>query len=268
MPNVEAMSRTRNRYHGRHKDPPNPDITETTGNPNNTCNPIITTKTVSNIRTQNVHDIKHRKIDSENRHIPNEYDYTKIEHIVGTMKELNIDAYFLQETWWEDNKFDEVINGYHMFRHNASLGNHNYKGVAIILSPRYYEGWIAAGKQEPKVGKSVGRIISLTIKLECNNQHGHKVKGKNGKKYISLSLVSAYHPHREEGDEYAMFVDELDGHLENITHNNSNEVIKGANINADIGRRDDICIEEYKHVMGPHGHHRRNSKGETLLGMY
>jgi hypothetical protein len=120
-----------------------------------------------------------------------------------------------------------------MFQHNASLGNHNYKGVAIILMPRYYEGWIAAGKPEPKVGKSVGRIISLTIKLECNNKYGQTVKGKNGIKFITLSLVSAYHPHQEEDKEYAMFVDELDGHLESITHNNNNKIMMGADVNAE-----------------------------------
>ena len=47
-------------------------------------------KNVSNIPTQNVHGIKHPTINSENRHVPNEYGYTKIEHITGTMKELNI----------------------------------------------------------------------------------------------------------------------------------------------------------------------------------
>ena len=132
------------------------------------------------------------------------------------MREKNIDYYFIQVTWWEGTEFDVAINGYHMFRHNDILGNNLHKGVAIILSPRYYEGWIAARKPEPKVGKSVGRIISLTIKLECINKHGQIIKGRNGIKYTSFSLVSAYHPWKEANDEFAMFV-------ANITCNNSNK---------------------------------------------
>ena len=56
------------------------------------------------------------------------------------MKEKCLDVYFIQETWLEGNAFNEVINGYHIFRHNGGEGNHNYRGVAIVLSPKYYEG--------------------------------------------------------------------------------------------------------------------------------
>ena len=38
-----------------------------------------------------------------------------------------------------------MINGYHIFRHNGGEGNHNYRGVVIVLSPKYYKGWKAAG---------------------------------------------------------------------------------------------------------------------------
>jgi len=135
-----------------------------------------------------VRGIKRGKYDANNKRIP---EYTNIEHITTElMREKNIDCYFIQETWWEGTEFDVVINGYHMFRHN-DIGNNLRKGVAIILSPRYYEGWIAAGKLEPKVGKSAGRIISLTIKLECINKHGQVVKGRNGIKHTFFSLVSA-----------------------------------------------------------------------------
>ena len=34
----------------------------------------------------------------------------------------------------EGDAFDETINGYHDFRHNGGKGNHNFCGVAIILS--------------------------------------------------------------------------------------------------------------------------------------
>ena len=42
----------------------------------------------------------------------------------------------------------------------------------------------------------------------------------------------------------------------------------GADVNADLGCHDDKLIEDYEHVMGPNGLHKRNSKGELLLGMY
>jgi exonuclease III len=229
---------------------------------------IATPRFISNKYTQNVQGLKRGKYDANNKRISGEYDYTKLEYTIELMKEKNIDCYFMQETWWEDTEFDVEINGYHMFRHNDILENNLRKGVAIILSPRYYEGWIAAGKPEPKVGKSVGRILSLTIKLECINEHGQVVRGRNGIKYKSFSLVSAYHPWKEANDEFAMFVHELDGHLESITCNNSNEIIMGADINADVGCHDDNLIEDYGKVMGPNGLHKHNSKGELLLGMY
>jgi hypothetical protein len=34
-----------------------------------------------------------------------------------------------------------------------------------------------------------------------------------------------------------MFLDEIDRHLESIAHNNSNEIIMGVGVNADIGHR-------------------------------
>ena len=55
----------------------------------------------------------------------------------------------MQETWLEGDIFDEVISGYHIFQHNGGKGNHNFCGVAIILSPCYHEGWKAAGARPP-----------------------------------------------------------------------------------------------------------------------
>ena len=61
------------------------------------------------------------------------------------MKLKDIDVYFVQETWLKGDVFDEIIKGYHVFRHNEGVGNHSFCGFAIILSPRYHEGWKAAG---------------------------------------------------------------------------------------------------------------------------
>jgi len=95
------------------------------------------------------------------------------------MKLKQHDVYFIQETWLEGDVFDEVINGYHIFRHNGELGNHNFHGVAIILSPKYQEGWKAAGARPPittdVTGEFAGIFISMNIKLASKNCGGKEV---------------------------------------------------------------------------------------------
>ena len=48
------------------------------------------------------------------------------------MKLKEIDVYFHQETWLKGDMFDEMINGYHVFRHNGGIGHHTFCGVAIV----------------------------------------------------------------------------------------------------------------------------------------
>ena len=85
------------------------------------------------------------------------------------MKTKSLDVYFVQETWLEGDTFDEVINGYHVFRDIGGKGNHNFHGVAIILSPQYYQGWKAAGARPPlttdMTGEFAGRCITINITL-------------------------------------------------------------------------------------------------------
>jgi hypothetical protein len=69
-----------------------------------------------------------------------------------------LDVYFIQETWLEGDAFDKVINSYHIFRHNEGEGNHNYRGVAIVLSPKYYEGWKDAGSRPPLTTDTTGKF--------------------------------------------------------------------------------------------------------------
>ena len=69
----------------------------------------------------------------------------RYEHLITTMKLKYIDVYFVQETWLEGDVFDEIIHGYHVFRHNGGVGNHNLRGIANNLSPCYHEGWKATG---------------------------------------------------------------------------------------------------------------------------
>ena len=101
---------------------------------------------ISTFATQNTHGLCRLPRDTDGKLITTEpYDYTRYEHLITMMKTKSLDVYFVQETWLEGDAFDEVINGYHVFRHNSGKDNHNFRGVAIILSPRYHKGWKDAG---------------------------------------------------------------------------------------------------------------------------
>ena len=106
------------------------------------------------------------------------------------MKTKSLDVYFVQETWLEGDALDEVINDYHVFRHNGGKGNHNFRGVAIILSPRYYEGWKAAGARPPlttdATSEFAGQYISINITLNSYDRLGKQVRGKKGCKHRLL----------------------------------------------------------------------------------
>ena len=112
-------------------------------------------------------------------------DYTRYEHLIALMKTKSLDVYFVQETWLEGDIFDEIINGYHIFRHNGGKSNHNFRGVAIILSPRYHEGWKAAGARPPMTtdaaGEFAGRYISINVILNSRDRMGKQVHGKKGR---------------------------------------------------------------------------------------
>jgi hypothetical protein len=154
---------------------------------------------ISRIYTQNAHGLRCRSRDSDGNIIPNsERDSTKLEHLIHRMRTNDIDAWLLQETWLEEDVIDTIIGGYHVFRHNSSIGNtgrdHLFRGVAIILSPRYYLAWRAAGAPPPittdPTGEFAGRFIGLTLKFDCFDSHGKRVHGKS----LSIFLSSVYHP--------------------------------------------------------------------------
>jgi len=137
---------------------------------------------ISKIFTQNVHGLRRQPKDKNGNICSTApHDYTRYEHLIMTMKLKQLDVYFIQETWLEgDDVSDEVINGHHIFRHNGELGNHNFSGVAIILSPKYHEGWKAAGAHPPittdATGEFAGRFISMNIKLASNDCVGKQVR--------------------------------------------------------------------------------------------
>jgi hypothetical protein len=101
---------------------------------------------ISKIFTQNAHGLRCCPCDQDGNIRPYDpHDYTRYEHLIATMKLKQLDVYFVQETWLEEDVFDEIINGYHVFCNNGKLDNHNFRSVEIILSPCYHEGWKAAG---------------------------------------------------------------------------------------------------------------------------
>ena len=221
---------------------------------------------ISKIYTQNAHGLWCRARDREGNIINNcERDTTKLEHLIHRMRTDDIDAWLVQETWLEENDFDTVIGGYHVFRHNAPIDstgrNHLFRGVAIILSPRYYLAWRAAGSPSPittaSTGEFAGRFIGLNLKFDCFDSHGRRVKGKS----ISIFLASVYHPCHDIPHE--KFIETLNSLLQLVP--NSSKLIIGADINAKVGKRD---CEEFKAVLGPHGPDRRNTRGSNLLSLY
>jgi hypothetical protein len=227
---------------------------------------------ISSFTTQNAHRLRCRPRDTDGTIVPHgPHDYTQYEHLITSMKTKNLDVSFVQETWLEGDVFDEVINGYNVFRHNGDLGNHNFRGVTIILSPRYYEGWKAAGTTPlittDTTGEFLGRYISITVKLASHDKRGKLMRGKKGDKLMTLSLASIYHPCTKTGsdDVYMCFLDMLDGLLEKLP---KSELIIGADINANIGLFDNMSVAEFGLAIGPHGFSKRNSKGESLLALY
>ena len=181
------------------------------------------------------------------------------------MRRDNIGAYLVQESWLEGDDFDVDIGGYHVFRHNSYRGDegrgHLFKGVAIILSPEYYDAWKAAGSPPPVTtdhdSEFVGRFISLTVKFKSYNSAGKPVP----KKFIKLTLASVYHPC--DDDAHERFNGELNSLLTKTPKNS--DIIMGADVNARIGTRD---RDEYKQTLGPHGITGRNTRGSNLLNIY
>jgi hypothetical protein len=228
---------------------------------------------ISTILTQNAHGLRRRARDADGHILPNSpFDYTRYEHLIATIKLKEIDVYFIQETWLEGNVFDETINGYHVFCHNGDIGNHTFRGVAIVLSPRYYDGWKAAGARPPittnATGEFAGRFISLNIQLANNDATGKQIRGKRGHNHLALTLISVYHPCTKTGDDdtYLHFLDTLDDLLNKAPATSS--IVMGADVNSNIGKLDGVASVEFHSALGPHGLPRRNMKGESLLHVY
>jgi exonuclease III len=188
------------------------------------------------------------------------------------MELKQLDIYFVQEKWLEDNVFDEIINEYHIFCHNGGLGNHDFRGVAIILSPHYHEGWKAAGAQLPITTKATsefaGQFISINVMLASNNRVGKQIQGNQDNKHLALTLASIYHPCTKTGDEkmYLCFLNALGALLNQLPA--KLEIIMGININSNIGALDDLHSTKFHSALGLHGIPKCNKKGKNLLHIY
>ncbi len=107
--------------------------------------------------------------DCDGNRLSNQPRYTtRFEHLIALMKAKCLDVYIMQDTWLEDDKFDIDIGGYHVFCHNGPNGNHLHHGVAIVLSPRYYAGWRAAGAAPPVTTNTASEFVGLSLGSRSN----------------------------------------------------------------------------------------------------
>ena len=100
------------------------------------------------------------------------------------MRNNDVGAWLLQETWEEGDEIDIVIRGYHIFCHNAQKGDdgrgHLFWGVAIILSPFFMMHGEKQDQthQPPLTAESddffVGRFIQLNVKFDLYDTHEKK----------------------------------------------------------------------------------------------
>ena len=114
------------------------------------------------------------------------------------MRVDDINAWLVQETWLEDDDYDTIMGGYHLFQHNSPVGStgrhHLFQGVAIILLPRFYLAWKAEESPPPittdPTDKLAGWSLKLHLKFDLQDSRGGQVKGKS----LNLLLASVYHP--------------------------------------------------------------------------
>ncbi len=181
------------------------------------------------------------------------------------MRVNDIDAWLIQETWLEDDDYGTITGGYHLFRHNSSVGStgchHLFQGVVIVLSPRFYLAWKAAGSLPPitmdPTGEFAGRFLGLNLKFDLQNSKGQQVKGES----LNILLASVYHPCHDIPHE--AFIEHLQLILDCVPPNA--QLILGANVNAKLGCHDS---NELAAVLGPHGPPRWDVHGSNLLALY
>ena len=218
-------------------------------------------KNLTTIYTQNAQGLWRRPRDADgNILVDNPPDLSKLEYLIDYMRQNDVGAWLIQETWEEGDEFDIDVDGYHIFRHNATRGEsgrqHLFRGVAIILSPLFYDAWKAAGSPPPLTtdNDSVGRFIRMNFQFESFDTRGRRIKGK----FLLMTLISAYFPCDDQ--RHDQFCAMLDSMLSTISP--TTQIVLGSDINARIGIRN---CDEHKETIGPHGIDRSNARGENLL---
>ena len=89
---------------------------------------------ISKIYTQNAHGLWCQAHDHEGNIIADcEHDTTTSEYLVHRMQVDDIDAWLVQETLLEDDNFDTVIGGYHLFRHNSPISPPDRIIYSVVL---------------------------------------------------------------------------------------------------------------------------------------
>ncbi len=117
-------------------------------------------------------------------------------------------------------------------------------------------------------GKFAGQYISMNLTLRSYDRMGKQVRRKKGDKHLALTLASVYHPCTKTGSEdiYARFLDTLDTLLCKLPAHN--ETIKGADVNANISRLNELQSSKSHSTLGPYEFSKHNSIGEGLLTIY
>ncbi len=178
------------------------------------------------------------------------------------MRQKDIGAWLVQETWEEGVEYDVDIGGNRVFHHNSMRGNngqqHLFKGVAIILLSTFHTARKAAGSPPPVTTDPkddfAGRIICLDVIFDLLDNRGKKIKGKS----LPLALVSVYFPcNVPQHDHFCLMLDSM---LNAISP--STQIIIGSDINARIGT---CSCEEHRQVLGSFGIKRNNAHGKNLL---
>ena len=179
----------------------------------------------------------------------------KLEEVLATMKEKNIFAWCVQESWRiKMEQLDHHDTGCLSINHgpDEKLCRRGSLGVMIILSPLAKAAYERGGCKKKVYGL---RIVSVLLVMEDE-------KGKT----IKLRLVSAYAPtSNATDDKHDMFR----GHLRQVVQDAQRQdeiLIVGADINASCGRHGTMMDDEnVQSPVGRHGINWVNKAGEQVL---
>jgi hypothetical protein len=173
----------------------------------------------------------------------------KVEMTIETMIKHGIDAYLLQETW-DNGDWEKEIRGYLVIHHNhekeEGRKGRERRGVAIILSPKFKQAYVRAGRPKPITtdpkGEYSGRFIGISLHFPNIDSFGKKIAGN-----LKLFVASVYHPW--EKDNYLPFLEELQGILAKAPAKEQRILGQDINANVGVGKEE----EGLRNIIGPFG---------------